>query len=212
LKPNYLATRITNDWDVQLFSTYASTEMATAFTECEQGNGAHMQPELMILEVLDEDGNQVANGEKGEVVVTPLTVEGMPILRFRTGDVCHYYDEPCACGRTSARLGPVVGRKQQLIKFKGTSLYPNAIIDELNTMKEVTNFVVELESNAMGLDEVVLRVSLRGENAEEKVREQLASKLRVRPRLILADKDEVNKLKFNDNDRKPRILVDYRQA
>ncbi|MFC2176454.1 phenylacetate--CoA ligase family protein [Bacteroidota bacterium] len=211
LKPNYLAQRITNDWDVQLFSTYASTEMGTAFTECEHGNGAHVQPELMILEVLNEDGVQVLNGEKGEVVVTPLEIEGSPILRFRTGDVCHYYDEPCACGRNTPRLGPVVGRKQQLIKFKGTSLYPNAIIDELNAMKEVVNFVIELESNEMGLDEVILRVALRGENAEKKVKDRLADKLRVKPRVILSDKEAINKIKFNDNDRKPKILIDNRQ-
>ncbi|MBL4586434.1 MAG: AMP-binding protein [Flavobacteriales bacterium] len=210
LQPNHLAKRITDKWNVQLFSTYASTEMATAFTECPAGNGVHVQPELMFVEVVDEESIQVANGESGEVVVTPLGVEGMPVLRFKTGDICHYHDEPCSCGRTTPRLGPVVGRKQQMIKLKGTSLYPNAIIDQLNTMPEVANFVVELESNELGLDEVILRVSLRGENAEEKVREKLSSKLRVKPRVVLAGNDEINKLKFNENERKPKILIDRR--
>jgi len=210
LKPNYLAKRITDQWNVQLFSTYASTEMATAFTECEAGNGAHIQPELMFLEVLDEEGNQVKNGERGEVVVTPLGVEGTPVLRFRTGDVCHYYDEPCSCGRNTPRLGPVVGRKQQMVKLKGTSLYPNAIIDELNAIPEVANFVVELHSNELGLDEVVVKALLRGENAEAKVLEKLSGKLRVKPRLILASNEEINLLKFDENERKPKILIDRR--
>lgn len=210
LEPNHLAKRITDEWPVQLFSTYASTEMATAFTECDYGNGVHLQPEMLFLEVLNEEGTQVKNGESGEVVVTPLGIEGMPLLRFRTGDVCHYYDEPCECGRNTPRLGPVVGRKQQLIKFKGTSLYPNAIIDQLNAMKEVTNFIVELQSNEDGLDEVVLRVSLKGENAEQKVREGISSRLRVTPRIILTDKDEINRMKFNENERKPKILIDKR--
>lgn len=210
LQPNYLAQRITEQWNVQLFSTYASTEMATAFTECEAGNGAHIQPELMFAEVLDEDGNQVKNGEQGEVVVTPLGVEGTPVLRFRTGDICHYYDEPCSCGRNTPRLGPVVGRKQQMVKLKGTSLYPNAIIDELNAIAEVTNFVVELHSNEMGLDEVVVKALLRGENAEAKVLEKLSGKLRVKPRLILASNEEINLLKFDENERKPKILIDRR--
>ena len=210
LKPNYLAKRITDQWNVQLFSTYASTEMATAFTECEAGNGAHIQPELMFLEVLDEEGNQVRNGERGEVVVTPLGVEGTPVLRFRTGDVCHYYDEPCSCGRNTPRLGPVVGRKQQMVKLKGTSLYPNAIIDELNAIPEVANFVVELHSNELGLDEVVVKALLRGENAEAKVLEKLSGKLRVKPRLILASNEEINLLKFDENERKPKILIDRR--
>ncbi|MCF8465363.1 MAG: AMP-binding protein [Flavobacteriales bacterium] len=210
LQPNYLAQRITDQWNVQLFSTYASTEMATAFTECEAGNGAHIQPELMFAEVLDEDGNQVKNGERGEVVVTPLGVEGMPVLRFRTGDICHYYDEPCKCGRNTPRLGPVVGRKQQMVKLKGTSLYPNAIIDELNAIPEVANFVVELHSDELGLDEVVIKALLRGENAETKVLEKLSGKLRVKPRLILASNDEINLLKFDENERKPKILIDRR--
>ncbi len=210
LQPNYLAKRITDQWNVQLFSTYASTEMATAFTECEVGNGVHLQPELMFAEVLDEDGNQVKNGESGEVVVTPLGVEGTPVLRFRTGDICHYYDEPCSCGRNTPRLGPVVGRKQQMVKLKGTSLYPNTIIDELNAIPEVANFVVELHSDELGLDEVVIKALLRGENAEAKVLEKLSGKLRVRPRLILASNDEINILKFDENERKPKILIDRR--
>ena len=210
LKPNYLAKRITDQWKVQLFSTYASTEMATAFTECEAGNGVHLQPELMFAEVLDEDGNQVKNGESGEVVVTPLSVEGTPVLRFRTGDICHYYTEPCSCGRNTPRLGPVVGRKQQMVKLKGTSLYPNAIIDELNAIAEVANFVVELHSDELGLDEVVVKALLRGENAEYKVLEKLSGKLRVKPRLILASNEEINKLKFDENQRKPQILIDKR--
>ncbi|MCF8461421.1 MAG: AMP-binding protein [Flavobacteriales bacterium] len=210
LQPNYLAKRITEQWDVQLFSTYASTEMATAFTECEAGNGVHLQPELMFVEVLNEDGNQVKNGESGEVIVTPLGVEGTPVLRFRTGDICHYYDEPCSCGRNTPRLGPVVGRKQQMVKLKGTSLYPNAIIDELNAIPEVANFVVELHSDELGLDEVVIKALLRGENAEAKVLEKLSGKLRVKPRLILASNDEINTLKFDENERKPKILIDRR--
>lgn len=211
LEPNYLAKRITEQWNVQLFSTYASTEMGTAFTECEAGNGVHLQPELMFLEVLDEDGNQVKNGERGEVVVTPLGVEGMPVLRFRTGDICHYYDQPCSCGRTTPRLGAVMGRKQQMIKLRGTSLYPNAILDELNAIPEVANFVVELHSDELGLDEVVVRALLRGENAESKVLERLSGKLRVKPRLILATQEEINALKFDENQRKPKILIDRRQ-
>ncbi|MCF8275617.1 MAG: AMP-binding protein [Flavobacteriales bacterium] len=210
LQPNYLALRITEQWNVQLFSTYASTEMATAFTECKAGNGAHIQPELMFAEVLDEDGIQVKNGERGEVVVTPLGVEGTPLLRFRTGDICHYYDEPCSCGRNTPRLGPVVGRKQQMVKLKGTSLYPNAIIDELNAIAEVANFVVELHSDELGLDEVVIKALLKGENAEAKVLEKLSGKLRVKPRLILASNEEINVLKFDENERKPKILIDRR--
>jgi phenylacetate-CoA ligase len=104
----------------------------------------------------------------------------------------------------------VVGRKQQMVKLKGTSLYPNAIIDELNAMKEVVNFVVELHTDDLGLDEVVIKALLKGENAQTSVLERLGGKLRVKPRLILSTNDDINSLKFNENERKPKILIDRR--
>jgi len=210
MRPNLLAQRITTEWNVQLFSTYASTEMQTAFTECPEGKGAHVQPVLMYVEVIKENGEHAKDGEAGEVVVTPLDVQGMPVLRYRTGDICHWYDAPCENGRNTPRLGPVVGRRQQLLKFKGTSLYPNAIIDLLSHMREVSTFVVEVERDELGLDAVVLRLALRGENAEERVWEELTSKLRVRPRIILSDREEIDSMRFNENDRKPKIFFDRR--
>jgi phenylacetate-CoA ligase len=210
LSPNHLAQRITAQWDVRLHSTYASTEMATAFTECGHGTGAHVQPDLVILEVIDANGQPVRDGEAGEVVVTPLGVEGMPLLRYRTGDICHLYTAPCACGRTTPRLGPVVGRKQQLLKLKGTSVYPTAIIEELNALPEVRNFVVEALRDEYGLDRVLLRLTLPDPALRQKVSDHLAAKLRVRPDIELMTNDAVNRLKLNENRRKPNIFIDRR--
>lgn len=81
--------------------------MQTAFTECSEGRGGHLQPELVIVELLDENNRQVASNMPGEVTITTLGVEGMPLLRYKTGDICMYFDEPCACGRTSLRLSPL---------------------------------------------------------------------------------------------------------
>ena len=71
----------------------------------------------------------VPDGKIGEVVVTTLGVEGMPLLRFRTGDMCAKIVDQCKCGRNSYRLTPLVGRKNNMIKLKGTTLYPPAIND-----------------------------------------------------------------------------------
>ncbi|MCF8257223.1 MAG: AMP-binding protein [Flavobacteriales bacterium] len=210
LRPSLLAQRITTEWDVELFSTYASTEMQTAFTECGEGRGAHLIPELMHVEVLKENGEHAKDGEAGEVVVTPLGVQGSPVLRYRTGDICHWHDAPCGCGRNTPRLGPVVGRRQQLLKFKGTSLYPNAIIDLLAQMREVSSFVVEVERDEMGLDEVILRLSLHDAGTEDQVKEELRSKLRVSPCVILCDREQIDRMRFNENERKPRIFFDRR--
>jgi phenylacetate-CoA ligase len=118
---NILGKKITEAWDIKLYSTYASTEMQTAFTECGEGKGGHYQPELVIVELLDENNQPVEPYTPGEVTITTLGVEGMPLLRYKTGDICMYFDEPCACGRTSLRLSSILGRKKQMIKFKGTT-------------------------------------------------------------------------------------------
>ncbi|MDR2684790.1 MAG: AMP-binding protein, partial [Prevotellaceae bacterium] len=90
---NLLGQRIKEKWDIELYSTYASTEMATTFAECKYGCGGHHHPELIICEVVDSLGNIVKNGEAGELVVTTLGVEGMPLLRFKTGDLVRFHTE-----------------------------------------------------------------------------------------------------------------------
>ena len=80
-------------WKIKLFSTYASTEMSTAFTECEHGVGGHHHPELIIVEVLDENNNPVKNGESGELTFTTLGIEAMPLVRFKTGDIVQLHTE-----------------------------------------------------------------------------------------------------------------------
>ena len=119
LEDSALRKRIKDLWDVELFSTYASTEMATAFTECELHKGNHILPNLIYTEILDENGNPVENGEAGELVVTPLQVESMPLIRYATGDMVMKIEGNCDCGRNSNRIGPVIGRKKQMLKIKG---------------------------------------------------------------------------------------------
>ena len=115
LNPSLLTQKINSKWDVQLFSTYASTEMGTAFTECEVGVGGHHQPDLIITEILDENNEVVQDGELGELTITTLGIEGMPLLRFKTGDLLRKHSDKCKCGSNSYRLGPVEGRKQHMI-------------------------------------------------------------------------------------------------
>ncbi len=138
---NLLGKKIIEAWDIQLFSTYASTEMQTAFTECEIRHGGHQQPDLVIVELLNEANQPVADGEAGEVTITTLGVEGMPLLRYKTGDLCVAHREPCACGRQTLRLSPVIGRKKQMIKFKGTTLFAPALFDLLAGMEDISEFV-----------------------------------------------------------------------
>lgn len=209
---NILGRKITEAWDIHLYSTYASTEMQTAFTECGEGKGGHYQPELVIVELLDDNDQPVEPNTPGEVTITTLGVEGMPLLRYKTGDVCMYYDEPCACGRTSLRLSSIMGRKKQMIKFKGTTLYPPALFDLLNEREEILDFVVEVYSNEIGLDQVLIYI-LPAENTEEsdhQIRAYLQARLRVSPHIKYVTAEEIQKIQFNESSRKAIKFIDKR--
>jgi phenylacetate-CoA ligase len=209
---NMLGKKIAESWNIKLYSTYASTEMQTAFTECGEGKGGHYQPELVIVELLDENDQLVEPYTAGEVTITTLGVEGMPLLRYKTGDICMYFDEPCACGRTSLRLSPILGRKKQMIKFKGTTLYPPALFDLLNERDEILDYVVEVSSNEIDLDQVTLYV-VPAEDSEEcdhRIRSYLQARLRVSPHIKYVTAEEIQKIQFNEVSRKPVKFIDRR--
>ena len=208
LNNNALAARIKEKWDIKLYSTYASSEMQTAFTECGHGLGGHHHPELIIVEILDDEGKALPAGEYGEVTITTLGVEGMPILRYRTGDIGAYYNEPCACGRNTIRLSPVKGRKNQMIKYKGTTLYPTAIADVLSTVTEIQDYIIEVTKSDIETDEVVIHICQNGNHdmTERKIKSALQSKIRVLPILNFVSSAFIQQ-KRPGNIRKPVSVI-----
>jgi phenylacetate-CoA ligase len=211
---NILSKKITDKWNIKLFSTYASTEMSTAFTECEHGNGGHHHPELIIVEVLDENNNRVKNGESGELTFTTLGIEAMPLLRFKTGDIVQLHDTPCACGRNTLRVGPVIGRKKQMIKYKGTTLYPPAMNDVLSDFDAIENHIIEISTNDLGTDEILIKIAVKSQSNEllQEIKDHFRAKLRVTPKIEFTSKEILNPLVFNPMSRKPIRFFDNRDS
>lgn len=209
---NVLGKKITEAWKISLYSTYASTEMQTAFTECGAGKGGHHNPELVIAELLDENNRQVPPGVPGEVTITTLGVEGMPLLRYKTGDICMFFEEPCSCGRNTIRLSPVIGRKKQMIKFKGTTLFAPALFDLLNGMEDIKDYVAEVYSNEIGTDEVRLHLLPvnYSEASDHKIRAYLQAKLRVTPHIKYITAEEMQRMQFPEAGRKAVKFIDRR--
>ena len=212
LSDSILAEKIKAKWNIQLYSTYASTEMSTAFTECEFQKGGHHHPELIITEVLDDNNQPVSEGELGELTITTLGVEAMPLLRFKTGDMVQLFSEKCPCGRNTQRVGPVLGRKEQMIKYKGTTIYPPAIYDLLKFFDQIQLYLIELYTNEIGNDEILIRVASADTSSQflNQIKEYLQSKLRVTPKVEFADFTSLKKIVFNPLSRKPIYLVDKR--
>lgn len=211
---NLLGSKIKEKWDVNLFATYSSTEMSTTFPECEYGCGGHHHPELIIVEIIGEDNKPVPDGEVGEVVITTLGVESMPLLRFRTGDMASIHTEPCKCGRNSFRISPLVGRKNNMIKLKGTTLYPPAIFDVLDNTDYVENYVVTVDYNSAGTDEVIVKAALRHSvdfDAVKELKDRFRARIRVTPEIEIVSADENRKTMRIDTNRKPIKFIDNRK-
>ena len=211
---NLLGRQIHDRWpEVQLFATYSSTEMGATFSECEYGMGGHVHPELIIVEIIGEDGMPVADGQPGEVVVTTLGVEGMPLLRFRTGDIACKHVEQCRCGRWSYRLSPLLGRKNNMIKLKGTTLYPPAINDVLDNTDYVENYVVIVRNSAAGTDDVLVKIGLKhdpGFNVVKELKDSFRSRIRVAPEIEICPVEEIQKINYPPTGRKPVKFIDER--
>lgn len=211
--PNQLTKKITEKWNIELFSTYASTEMCTAFTECEAMQGGHLHPELIITEILNDENAPVKNGELGELTVTTLGIEAMPLLRFKTGDIVKAHDEPCNCGRNTLRLGPVMGRKQQMIKYKGTTLYPPAMHDLMSYFEEIQLHQIEISTNEVGTDEIVIKIASPNTTDEflDEIKDHFRAKLRVTPKIELVDFEVLEKMVMLPASRKPLTFFDRRK-
>lgn len=206
-----LGERLRGRWQATVFGTYASTEMATAFSDCEAGMGGHLSPELVVVEIVDEQGCVLPPGEPGEVVATPLLVTGMPLLRFRTGDIAILHPEPCACGRFSPRLGPVLGRKAQMLKVRGTTVYPPGVFAVLQEFAPVCGYYLEVFDDFALSDRLRVVVASRDPAlTAETVAERLAARLRVKPEVVIAPAEEVAAKTAQDGKRKPVVFFDYR--
>ena len=112
--------------------------------ECREKAGMHINEDMFYPEIIDMDHNRVqGEGELGEMVITTLTKEGMPVLRYRTKDITSITYEPCRCGRTLARMSRVIGRTDDMLIIRGVNVFPSQIesvlmgMDELGKMYEI---------------------------------------------------------------------------
>lgn len=209
LSYNVLGRRITDEWNIELYSTYASTEMGAAFSECVAQQGCHLNDELLFLEVLKEDGLEAEDGEAGEIVVTTLDVEGAPLIRYKTGDIAHVYRAPCSCGRSTPRLGPIIGRKKQMIKYKGTTLYPKAIFEVLESFREVSCYKILIKKDELNNDDIIIQLESKIENQGvfDEIKELSRSRLRVVPKFEFIDADTLRESVYKKHMRKPEKIL-----
>lgn len=205
---------IAQDWDAAVFSTYGVTEIACSLCECTAGRGGHLHPELLYVEIVDDQGHRVPDGTVGQLVATTIGVEAMPMVRFATGDTTFMTRERCACGLWTPRIGPILGRRDQAMKIKGTTVYPAAVQRALHAIEAIADYILIATAPTPLSDELEVVVALRaGSNAEqtqELIRETLRGDLKVFPHVRVATSKEIAALGGSRELRKQRVFLDRR--
>ncbi|MBI3880954.1 MAG: AMP-binding protein [Verrucomicrobia bacterium] len=195
-------------WGARVHSTYGVTELANSLCECDAGAGGHLHDEQLHLEILDDDGRPVPDGEVGEVVATTFGVEAMPLIRYRTGDCAALFRTPCKCGRTTPRLWPIVGRKNQKLKFKGASLFPSTLAAVLEQTEGVESFVIIARRESELSDSI--EVLVHGAASVGTLREAMQARAKIAPHIRHASREEIETLAMPAPARKRRTFVDLR--
>ncbi len=200
--------RLEDAFDIKAYDSYGLSEMngpGVAF-ECEEQNGLHIWFDHYFVEIVDEEGEQVGEGEKGELVLTPLSKEAMPLLRYRTGDITYLMDyEKCACGRTHPKISRILGRADDMIVVRGINVYPSQIEHVLMNIPEVGDHFQVIISRNGPLDEITVRVEMRDEiftgelsdfrRIQEKIVRALQKELNVRVNVELVEKGTLERFK-----------------
>ena len=212
LSPLGINEDIERIWRAKTFSTYASSETVTTFCECSAQRGGHISPELGIVEIINEEGEVLHDGSVGEVVVTPLFVEGMPLVRYKTGDISFLTNEECECGSCHPRLGPILGRKKQMLKMRGTTFYPQMVFNVLEEIASVQEYYMTVESENKMSDKITVYVSLKTENTDDvnRIQNALQARLRVTPMVVIVDDDTAQKQIYTKRSSKPIRFIDRR--
>jgi len=178
---------------LDVYNSYGLSEMngpGVAF-ECENKSGMHLWEDHFLIEIINpETGKPVPDGESGELVLTTLCREAMPLLRYRTRDITSLVTGTCPCGRTHRRLNRITGRSDDMLIVRGVNIYPLQIERVLMAQSGVgRNYLITLD----GLDDMTVKVELAEAGFDGRVehlvkfQNQLAEKLRaeilVKPRV-----------------------------
>jgi phenylacetate-CoA ligase len=200
-------------WGARAYSTYSSSEIVSTFCECTAQQGGHLHPDLAIVEIVDESGKILPYGQIGEVVVTPLRVEGMPLLRFKTGDISFLIEGACSCKRKSLRLGPILGRKKQMMKVQGTTLYPQAVYSCLEEIPGVSEYYISATGDDVLSDNIQIYVAVRDPGCTQgHIQQKLQARLRVKPEVFIVDEVLVKEQVYTPHSRKPIRFIDRRKC
>lgn len=178
--------KIKEMWDMDVHDIYGLTEMCGpgVSADCDVHDGLHLWQDHFLAEVIDpKTGEQLGSEESGELVLTTLTKEGMPILRYRTRDITFLYDSSeCDCGRTHIRHAPIKGRSDDMVIIKGTNIFPGQIEEAIMRHKEMAGDWAMIIERTNDTDTLIIKAETKkkvSKEEEERIRKELTTSIQV---------------------------------
>ena len=179
---------------VRVHNCYGASEMSgPMFLECSEQQGIHVWADLAYVEILDENDEPCAEGEKGQIVVTMLQKEAFPLIRYRMGDISSITWEKCACGRTHPRLSRISGRTDDMLVVRGVNVFPSQIESVIGELPFLSPFYHITLENANYMDAMTVRVELNEEYLTEDMNKlaEMSKTLSARLKSVLNIKADV---------------------
>ncbi len=197
-----LKERITDTWEMDVHDIYGLTEMCGpgVSTDCDQHNGLHLWMDHFLAEIVDPKTLEpVGVEDEGELVLTTLTKQGMPLLRYRTRDITKLYDETiCDCGRTHVKHAPIKGRSDDMLIVRGTNIFPGQIESVLMNHKQVGGNWRMILSTEQDMDQLTVEVESKKrlspqdtENLEKKLLRDIQSVLVFKPQVKVLEPNSI---------------------
>ena len=180
-----MRTRIENWLGIKAYDIYGTSELSgPMFTECSEQNGFHIWSDIAYAEVVDpKTGEPVEAGEKGELTITMLQKEALPMIRYRIGDISSIDDEVCPCGRTSPRIKRIQGRVDDMLIIRGINVFPSQVEYTLMSIPEVGEHFQIVVERSGALDDMLVRVELTKESFSDKINDLMKIRQNVEHRL-----------------------------
>ena len=157
-----MRTHIQNNMGIKAYNIFGTSELSgPMFCECTEQKGIHIWGDMAYTEIIDPDtGEQLPAGEKGELVMTILQKEALPMIRFKIGDITSMDDSVCSCGRTHPRIDRLQGRVDDMLIIRGINVFPSQVEHALLGIPEVTGHFMIVVERKGALDEMLVQVEM----------------------------------------------------
>ena len=176
-----LKRRIEEDSGIKAYDIYGTSELSgPLFTECSEQCGIHVWGDKFLVEILDpETEKPVPDGEIGELVITTLAKEALPLIRYRVKDLTQKFSEPCSCGRTHPRITRISGRSDDMIIVRGINVFPGQIESVLMNIPEVGNHFMIILDRIGPLDNMKVQIEMNESAFSDRMSDMMALKKKI---------------------------------